>query len=203
MSKQSTSKPVIPCEWCKKPTLKRVPTTRFCSKRCMQIHRWRTTDIGDRVRQAHKGKPNPGAAEYMKANNPMHQKSVVQKMVETKRRNGTLGLLSLHRGGNGKLTRPQRLLLDLLGPKWKAELPIKTKLTSPYPPCYKVDIGRRRYKVAVEIDGKNHINPKNRKKDRKKQRVLESLGWKVLRFTNEEVLSHPRRVLKTIRSSTA
>ena len=45
-------------------------------------------------------------------------------------------------------------------------------------------------KIAVEVDGSSHRTKKWRFLDARKTEVLEALGWRVLRFTNEDVLTN-------------
>jgi very-short-patch-repair endonuclease len=49
-----------------------------------------------------------------------------------------------------------------------------------------VDFHNFEYKLILEIDGPIHLEQKEY--DVERQADLESLGYKVLRFTNEEVL---------------
>jgi len=44
--------------------------------------------------------------------------------------------------------------------------------------------------LIVEIDGSSHSHRETYKKDKQRQVQLESLGYKILRFTNEEVLNN-------------
>jgi hypothetical protein len=122
------------------------------------------------------------------------------KMTDTKRKNGTVFFPV--RGGNGRgLTRPQKLLLSLIG--GEPEHPIKTKRRKDgWPHCYKVDLGFPNQKVAVEIDGPTHSAKEQKVKDRLKETRLVELGWTVLRLTNSEILSDPdgakEKVLKAL-----
>ena len=120
-------------------------------------------------------------------------------MRETKRKKGTLFTWAGERGGNGQLTKPQVLLASYLN--WPTEVSITTgmgKLRG-YPPSYKVDIGNEGLKIAIEIDGKGHNLPLQKAKDMKKESLLRTLGWKVLRFTNKEVTKNPMKVYLEIK----
>ena len=86
-------------------------------------------------------------SERMKKNNPMHCTKNVKKMLNTRRINGTLHVWAGERGGNGKFTPAQVLLATSLG--WEMEVAIPTKSKSPYPTCYKVDVGNRDLKLAI------------------------------------------------------
>jgi len=61
------------------------------------------------------------------------------------------------------------------------------------------DIVHPQLKIAIEVDGKTHLNDKQRRIDKWKTKQLENLGWKVLRFWNEEIDSKPRKVKSKIR----
>jgi hypothetical protein len=132
---------------------------------------------------------------------------IPEKIMATKAANGTLHVWKGKRGGNGQLTEPQKTLLrelQRLNPLWEPELPITTKMPrgSGYPTAYKVDIGLKAAKVAVEIDGKGHSTQRAKKRDAKKQEFLKGLGWTVLRFTNKQALERPKATAKIILSST-
>lgn len=62
---------------------------------------------------------------------------------------------------------------------------------------YIVDFVCLEKKLIVEIDGKYHEQIKEQ--DDLRTGVLESLGYKVIRFTNEEVISQPESVIKKIK----
>jgi len=53
-------------------------------------------------------------------------------------------------------------------------------------------------KLIVEVDGGYHAEPENEKADQLRTEILESLGYRVIRFSNEAVLSNTDFVLKTI-----
>ena len=55
-----------------------------------------------------------------------------------------------------------------------------------YPTCYKVDCGNRRLRIAIEADGLSHNY--RRELDAKKDAKLASLGWTVLRFSNQQIV---------------
>lgn len=63
---------------------------------------------------------------------------------------------------------------------------------------YIVDFVCLSLKLIIEVDGGYHFEPEVEKKDKKRQKDLENLGYMVLRFTNEEVLNHIDYVRKTI-----
>ncbi|MFH0795913.1 MAG: DUF559 domain-containing protein [Candidatus Omnitrophota bacterium] len=66
---------------------------------------------------------------------------------------------------------------------------------------YRLDFAiiRGSKKIAVECDRPAwHSQPKQRKRDRRRDAYLKSKGWKVLRFTDQEILRQPARCRKTI-----
>jgi hypothetical protein len=133
----------------------------------------------------------------MKANNPSQRPDVQEKIKTTKRINGTLHVWKGERGGNGKLTEPQQRLAIALG--WPTEVAISLgKRKSGYPTCYKVDVGNEKLKIAIEVDGAGHQKKQVAQKDRKKEKMLNLLGWTVLRFTNREILTALNSVLENI-----
>jgi 5-methyltetrahydrofolate--homocysteine methyltransferase len=62
---------------------------------------------------------------------------------------------------------------------------------------YIVDFVCLEKKLVVEIDGKYHEQTIDQ--DELRTSVLESLGFKVIRFTNEEVIAHPETVISKIK----
>src|SRR5574344_112349 len=66
---------------------------------------------------------------------------------------------------------------------------------------YIVDFFCNSEKVVIEFDGSVHELPEQQKKDKKRDKYLTSLGNKVLRFCNEELLNKPENVLNKIENS--
>lgn len=151
------------------------------------------------------------ASGRMKKNNPMHKKENIEKMKTTKRVNGTLNVWHGTRGGNGQLTPQQEKIAIALG--WETELPIPTsdhlvigKRTAwcrkkNIPTNYKVDVGNRELKIAIEIDGKGTHVGQRKKLDKRKESLLKWKGWKVLRFTNEQVDKDLEACVKMVMST--
>jgi BirA family biotin operon repressor/biotin-[acetyl-CoA-carboxylase] ligase len=61
---------------------------------------------------------------------------------------------------------------------------------------YILDIACREAKLAVELDGSQHLDDKA--DDEKRTVFLESLGWRVIRFWNSEVTENPDGVAEAI-----
>lgn len=161
------------CEQCRQPFQLKTPQEityflrkgrRFCSKSCASSHRMTTC-------------------------NPMWTSVSRQRMTQTMR---DISRGPAVRGGNGKgPTLPQRELAAKMGQAWEMELVIglgnQWRLLN-CPKNYRVDIGNRLLKRAVEVDGSSHLSLNRRIADQKKDRILSSLGWSVARLTNEEVM---------------
>jgi len=56
-------------------------------------------------------------------------------------------------------------------------------------------------KLAVEADGPGHARPRTQREDALKQQILEANGYRVLRFTDEDIEQRPADVLKTLRAA--
>ena len=54
-------------------------------------------------------------------------------------------------------------------------------------------------KLIIEIDGKYHQLPEQQLNDAQRTDWLQSRGYKVLRFTNEEVIADTENILKKIK----
>jgi hypothetical protein len=159
----------------------------------------KTLNWSEHMKNIHRMNPHikEMASQRMKLNNPMSNPETIEKM-----RLKLIGRTFLSRGGNGKLTEPQLILSKLLGDEWELELPIltnsvKEKFKS-LPPSYRVDIGHRILKISIEIDGRTHEQKKWKFLDKRKTEVLNSLGWRVLRFWNKEVMTNPEICLQKI-----
>ena len=64
---------------------------------------------------------------------------------------------------------------------------------------YIVDFFFRKSMLIVELDGGYHFTEEQQKEDAIRQDWLEHMGYKVLRFTNEEVLFNTESVISKIR----
>lgn len=200
----------VQCLWCGTTFLRTParPKQRFCGTRCSSFWRNRLPHIA--AGHAASGK-RLGALprsehwrevvkEQMRIRNPMWKEGIKEKMVAKMR-----GRTFLGRGGNGEPTKPQLMLAHALG--WPMEVPIATAPVigefPSLPHCYKVDVGHPETKLAVEVDGKTHKLKRWRFLDKRKEQVLAALRWKVLRFTNEQVLQDLPGVVQTILAEVA
>ena len=63
---------------------------------------------------------------------------------------------------------------------------------------YIADFMCKKLKLVIEIDGYTHLLDDTIKKDEKKQNDFEKAGFKVLRFTDNEVLKGIQNVIRAI-----
>lgn len=124
--------------------------------------------------------------ERMTSANPMADPKTRERM-----RQSLTGRTFLARGGNGKLTQ-QQIAVAALFPEGVTEYAIgipaeiRAQVESP-PKCYRVDIGFAAQRLAIEIDGKTHLQALWRFIDKRKTHILSLLGWRVVRFKNADV----------------
>ena len=78
-----------------------------------------------------------------------------------------------------------------LGYKFRRQFSIMNKI---------VDFGCEELKLVVELDGWTHDFEKTQAKDLIKQKMLESCGYKVVRYTNEEIYGDIEKVLENLES---
>lgn len=64
---------------------------------------------------------------------------------------------------------------------------------------YIVDFFFRQSLVIVEIDGEYHFTEEQHREDVIRQKWLEQMGYKVIRFTNEEVLHNVESVIEIVK----
>ena len=64
---------------------------------------------------------------------------------------------------------------------------------------YYADFACDRLRLVIEIDGGVHSRDDVILNDFYRQQAIEALGWTVLRFTNDQVLMEPERLLDAIR----
>lgn len=65
---------------------------------------------------------------------------------------------------------------------------------------YVADFACERLRLVIEIDGSVHARDDVVTRDHFRQVELESLGWTVLRFTNDQALEEPQRIIDAIRA---
>lgn len=107
---------------------------------------------------------------------------------------------SVRKGNGHEPTEAEQKLLSALGTSAIYNLPVPTlqPRTSNYPPVYKVDVAVPSLKLAIEADGGSHRQLSRKAEDAKKDALLVSLGWLVLRFSNRQILEDWPTVEATI-----
>ena len=100
----------------------------------------------------------------------------------------------LQAASDGARSEAERLLVKLLREAgitgWRANYPVGG---------YKVDVGFRKQKVAIEADGwAFHSDAEVFVCDRNRQNKIALLGWKILRFTWLDLTEYPQRVIAEI-----
>lgn len=194
------------CEWCQNVFLPRTgkqETQKFCSNPCKAIAGWNNPER--RARQSAKLKEaansdtpfRRGLLKTATTNNCMLRADVREKV--SKALSGKP--FPTRRGGNGSgLTLAQDILLKDLGEPWMSEFVIWTRPHDNEWPIMIVDLALPSIKMAVECDGNSHGTRKAKARDAKKEALLTSIGWKLLRFKNQEILNSREYVLKEIHS---
>ncbi len=92
------------------------------------------------------------------------------------------------------LTRAESILWDYLrkkslGYKFRRQHPISIYIADFY--CHAL-------KLIIEVDGGIHMDVEVQKRDRERQKYLESEGISFLRFTNDDVETRMERVIERI-----
>lgn len=199
------------CKMCKQPTKNKV----FCSIRCNG--KWATTTPEGRAKfyTAARGKKISAAKVQMHKDRPelaerLRQRQLVNNCMKNpatrklvSRLHKASGMKPSVRGGNGTgPTAAEKLLLDMFHPHAKNNYAVTTgqKAGSGYPTHYKVDVAFPEFKIAVEADGSSHRMAGRPEQDVKKTNCLTTLGWTVLRFTNQRIMEDTQNVKEEIRS---
>lgn len=139
------------------------------------------------------------ASARMKLRNPMHRPEIRAKMQATSRTNALVPVL---RGGNGTpMPIPQKMLALAL--MWPTEYVVPTgkPRASGWPGHYKLDIACPELMVAVEVDGRSHAPLSRQAADARRDQFLSALGWRVLRFSNREVMDDLEGCIQTVMSA--
>jgi hypothetical protein len=164
-------------------------------------------DMGQRISNGILSKPLEikRRAELMRAKSGKLQSSLLKKSWATRR---ALGQKAFGNHGNGCPPSEPEIVLMALFPDAKYNHVILShrgaksflKKTG-YQHYCRPDLAWPEIKLAVEIDGESHERERQIVRDLKKEEVLRSLGWSVLRFSNEEVLTETTRVQGDIQST--
>lgn len=66
---------------------------------------------------------------------------------------------------------------------------------------YRADFGSLRLRLLIEVDGAIHNEASHRRYDRERTNWLAAEGYRVIRFSNQEVMTDMNHVLATIQQS--
>jgi len=218
---------LILCEWCDKPltkkqvkthlkNLKRAPTKKtFCGKSCSAKWRMKQPEIRKKIYTKDRSlKISKKVKQFYASDHPVAKKQLARIKAlrpmtnpETRKKvSNTLKRIK-HKppiqGGNGRgPTVPEKKLMLRLkhmnGWRFNVIVPLGVRIKGGYPTHYKIDIGHPKKKIAIEVDGYSHMAIKRQEQDRRKDLKLRDLGWIVLRFSNQEILSSIATVIKKI-----
>ena len=132
------------------------------------------------------------SSERMLKNNPVYMDGVVEKAKQTCLQNGSYK--NNFRYGNGKISPHEQVMLDFLqrlGFEYNYAINTKdARLAFPnahYPNSYKPDFTNTLLRLCIEVDGDDHKKKKKHLLDIKKDKCLDYLGYKVLRYSHEEI----------------
>ena len=164
----------------------------------IQEHRRRRTVIG--LKRFHAAHPEVAQrmSQWSKAIPRSIRIKMGRKVSATLKR---IGHRPKIRGGNGTgPTKAEKVLMSLFSKAvWNYGIKTGKWNGSGYPPVYKVDLAFPKQRLAIEADGACHGLWDNRNvKDQKKDAFLAGLGWRVLRFSNKEILNQPQQVRLSI-----
>ena len=199
------TKPLIikHCEYCGKDftTTNGNKSGRFCNKSCSAMWRIKTLGIppkseatikrlSDSMKKSWEDdKFREAVHKRMTENNPSSNIETNRKIQETKRKNNSYSN-NFTKSGNGKISPTELLVYDfMLENNFIYNYAIPTKLARlKYPEDkfsnnYKPDYFNLDLMLAVELDGETHKYTKEI--DNKKEKCLNCLGVRVVRFNND------------------
>lgn len=162
----------------------------YCSKACSSEYRRRiSSETMARTNRKY-------ASERMTNRNPMMKDGYRLKMIASMQGKGPKV-----RGGNGQPpTKAEVMLMQMFEPLGFVEqLIFRTGHRDPT--HYKIDCGHPYLKIAIEADGFSHNTRARKAQDARKDARLTAAGWKVFRFTNQQILEEPSMVMSTILKS--
>jgi hypothetical protein len=116
---------------------------------------------------------------------PLSEEQKAKISATNKRRNLTF---------NRAPTFPQLALLGLLGAGWEIEhrIPVNNPGKQGGTTYYDVDLASPKLRLAIDVDGLNHLTKKQRDRDKRKGMYLRSLDWRLIRVTNNQAVEWSR-----------
>lgn len=176
-----------------------------CSRKCGKLFASSEYPITDKMRTAtsralktlwmdddFRKRKSIESSKRMLENNPVYMEGVVEKVKSTRLSRGSY--TNNFKYGNGKMS-PQEVIANEILAKYgfMFNYVINTRLARVLHPemrfsnTYKPDFVNFDRMICIEIDGKDHNTKDKIKKDNKKEFCLSLLGYKVIRFTNDDV----------------
>lgn len=144
------------------------------------------------------------SSKRMKIKNPMHSPEIRIKCSERLKQ---IKHKPLIQGGNGRQASIHQLNLynELIkiDNSFEMELIEKTgdlRFKFKSPRHYKIDIGSRIHKIAIEVDGSSHNTLKVKECDKRKTQLLNLKGWKVLRLSNYQIQKELKNCVQMVLS---
>lgn len=86
-----------------------------------------------------------------------------------------------------KATKAEKRFRELIK-KLKYKYSFQKVINKPKFGFYIVDFYIPKFNTIVEIDGGYHFNKRQVKKDKYREEILRSLGYRIIRFTNKETM---------------
>lgn len=191
------------CPVCNKLFESKAKIQRFCSKECGDKGRnhsgvynlteeGRKTRIATLKRQWRGEKFRQIVVDRMKTNNPVHKPGVIEKANVTRAKNGKMH--NNFKYGNGKIGPYEQLVKDKvesLGFMYNYAIITKAARDADpdahYAHNYKPDFVNLENKLCIEVDGYGHSTTAEKQLDAKKEKCLNFSGYKVIRFTHDEI----------------
>lgn len=201
------------CEWCgnefETENNSHGRKKRFCNTSCSAKWRINTygvaekTDAG-RKKLSEQMKKNwetttlrENNKKRMTENNPMSSQKTIEKMLATRKNNGSYSN-NFNNCGNGHISYAEKIAGSVLfefGFEYNKVFCTKTLRDlypeENYPKNYKPDFFNG--SIIIEIDGESHNRPRQKEIDAKKERFFEHLGIKTFRYSNDFVLNHTEK----------
>jgi hypothetical protein len=144
------------------------------------------------------------SSERMKISNPMFIEENRLKVSKSLKEQNHKPIIQ---GGNGRgATIPQLLFYNELikhDNSFEMEVIERTgNLAKLYksPRHYKLDIASRLHNLCIEVDGTSHSSLKVKECDKRKTKVLNLKGWKVLRLSNSKIKNELQNCVQKVLS---
>jgi very-short-patch-repair endonuclease len=104
-------------------------------------------------------------------------------------------LRALAKENRTNLTPPERALWEIVRAKRLGGVKfVRQAVRPPFLP----DFAARSERLIVELDGDTHYSAEAQAYDARRTAILERDGWRILRIPNNEVMTNPEGVAKTI-----